>query len=67
MRPVLRCCVPKAVMVLDNTLQQGRVCAESRQGIAASIHELNQFIQQDKRVHALLLPLADGMTIVRKI
>lgn len=58
---------PGGLIALDNMLQRGRVVREERDDNARAIHELNQRIHEDGRVDAMLLGLADGITLaVRK-
>ena len=49
---------PNGLMVLDNTLQKGKISPE--------MDILNQKIHQDNRVISLLLPFSDGVTLVHK-
>jgi predicted O-methyltransferase YrrM len=52
------------LIMIDNVLQGGRVAAPSPDdGNARAIHALNQKIATDDRVHHVLLPLADGLTL----
>ena len=52
------------LIVIDNVLQGGRVAApEPDDENARAIHALNQKIAADERVHHVLLPLADGLTL----
>jgi caffeoyl-CoA O-methyltransferase len=54
------------LIVIDNTLQHGRVVdpAADSPNVSA-IRALNAKIHADQRVDAVLLPLADGVTLVR--
>ncbi|CAB4016487.1 SAM-dependent methyltransferase, partial [Paramuricea clavata] len=45
----------------------GRVTKEEKDEDTTSIHNLNQKIHKDERVDNSLLPLADGLNLVRKI
>jgi predicted O-methyltransferase YrrM len=55
------------LIVLDNMLQHGQVMVETNQEPnVIAIRELNDFILNDSRVDALLLPFGDGVTLVRK-
>jgi len=48
-------------------LQHGQVMVETNQDASVvAIRELNDFILNDSRVDALLLPFGDGVTLVRK-
>lgn len=54
------------LILLDNTLQDGRVADESADDEnVRAIRALNDKIARDDRVDAVLLPLADGLTMVR--
>ncbi|MEE1931364.1 class I SAM-dependent methyltransferase [Streptomyces sp. TRM 70351] len=58
---------PGGVMALDNVLQGGRVVDEDEQGAPVrSIRALNDLIAADARVTSVMLPLRDGLTVVRK-
>lgn len=55
------------LMVLDNTLYFGRVL-DSGNGDpdTTAIRDLNELIRHDERVDLTVLPMADGITMVRK-
>lgn len=55
------------LMLIDNVLWNGQVINpnDSSENTRA-IRELNDFIAQDSRVEAVMLPVADGLTIARK-
>ena len=55
------------IILIDNVLMQGKVIETPAPNYAKAIHEFNQFIFNDKRVEISLLPIADGLTIARKI
>jgi len=58
---------PGGLIVVDNTLFFGRVIDESAQDAdTVAIRELNAFLRDDPRVEMSLLPMADGITLVRK-
>lgn len=55
------------MILFDNVLWNGRVVDPKDQSEdTRAIRELNDFIAADRRVEAVLLPVADGLTIVRK-
>ncbi len=55
------------LIALDNMLRDGQVTDESiTDADVVAIRRLNRFIYDDDRVDALLLPLADGITLVVK-
>ncbi|WP_103503802.1 MULTISPECIES: O-methyltransferase [unclassified Streptomyces] len=58
---------PGGVIVLDNTLQSGRVVDEADQSESVvAIREVNDAIAADRRVESVLLSVRDGVTVVRK-
>jgi caffeoyl-CoA O-methyltransferase len=54
-----------AVVLLDNTLRSGRVLDPQGEDDAALV-ELNAALARDSRWETVLLPLADGLTMLRK-
>jgi caffeoyl-CoA O-methyltransferase len=56
---------PEGIMAVDNVLWSGKVL-DPRDEDSRAIAELNDRIQGDDRVENVLLPIRDGMTIVRK-
>lgn len=55
------------VIVLDNVLRSGRVVeSDARSEADVAIRQVNDTIAADPRVDAVLLPLRDGVTVVRK-
>ena len=60
---------PGALILADNTLWDGHVVDKDylndRQ--TKAINEFNAFVAADKRVEKLILPLRDGLTMIRKI
>jgi len=54
------------LVLIDNVLQGGRVLTPDDDETTRTIHELNAFIASDERVDVALVPVADGLTIVRK-
>ncbi len=58
---------PHGVLVIDNVLWGGSVVDPSAQDEStAAIRALNDFIATDARVDAVMLPVADGITLVRR-
>lgn len=55
-------------ILADNTLWDGHVTdpAYDRDPQTAGIRRFNDFIRQDSRVEQVILPLRDGLTIIRK-
>jgi predicted O-methyltransferase YrrM len=58
---------PNGLLLVDNVLWNGQVIdAKDKSEDTIAIRELNDFIASDTRVEAVLIPVADGLTIVRK-
>lgn len=59
---------PGGLMLLDNVLWGGKVTDSSNQTKQTiAIHELNQHVHADPRVDCSMIPVGDGLTLVRKI
>jgi predicted O-methyltransferase YrrM len=56
------------LIIADNVLWSGKITMPEndmdRETLA--LHQFNQFVQQDTRVENMLLPIRDGLMIVRK-
>ncbi|MGI8929853.1 MAG: O-methyltransferase [Candidatus Limnocylindria bacterium] len=62
----LRVVRPGGLILIDNTLQDGRVAdASADDENVRAIRALNDKIADDERVDCVLLPLADGLTMAR--
>jgi len=62
----LRVVRPGGLILIDNTLQGGRVADSSADDDnVRAIRALNDKVSGDERVDAVLLPLADGLTLAR--
>jgi caffeoyl-CoA O-methyltransferase len=58
---------PNGLILLDNVLWSGAVVDESNnEENTVALREVNDFIAKDTRVEAVMLGVADGLTIVRK-
>jgi len=56
------------IIIADNVLWGGKVLKENANDKETKgIKEFNEFVQQDKRVENMLLPLRDGLMIIRKL
>lgn len=55
-------------MIADNTLWDGHVLEEARSNDyqTIGIKQFNDFVAKDERVEKVILPLRDGLTIIRK-
>ncbi len=60
---------PKGVICVDNTLLQGQVYLppDERTPNGEAIAEFNRVVANDSRVEQVLLPLRDGLTIIRRV
>ena len=59
---------PGGLMLIDNTLWSGAVADTSRQDPeTCAIRALNDLVHADDRVQMSLLPVADGLTLARKL
>ena len=55
------------LLLIDNVVWSGKVIdPEDQTDDTEAIRELNDFIAKDPRVEAVMIPVADGITIVRK-
>ncbi|MCX6245165.1 MAG: O-methyltransferase [Bacteroidetes bacterium] len=56
------------IILADNVLWDGKVLKpETRSRDTRGIIEFNEFVQQDERVENLILPVRDGLMVIRKI
>ena len=56
------------LIVIDNVLWHGEVIDKTRQDkLTVGIREFNTYVNNDKRVENLILPLGDGLTVCRKL
>ena len=58
--------LPGGLIVVDNVLWKGKVLEEYPDARTTAIDAFNKKILQDQRVEKILLPLRDGLLIVRK-
>ena len=59
--------VPGGVILVDNTLWSGHVADPSRDDeTVRHIREFNDMVSADDRVTSIMLPIADGLTMIRK-
>lgn len=54
------------LIIADNVLWKGKVLLENKDKKTAIIDAFNKKIEQDERVENLLLPLRDGLMLIRK-
>lgn len=57
---------PGGLLLADNVLYAGEAADPQAVGNAAAIREFNDHVRADDRVEAVLLPIADGLTLAHK-
>ena len=58
----------EGLIVIDNVLWHGEVIDKKRQDkLTVCIREFNTYVNNDKRVENLILPLGDGLNVCRKL
>lgn len=59
---------PGGLIIADNVLWSGKITMPEKEmdRETLALHQFNQFVQQDNRVENILLPIRDGLMIVRK-
>ncbi|XP_048054783.1 short-chain dehydrogenase reductase 4 isoform X2 [Megalobrama amblycephala] len=56
------------IICVDNTLFKGRVyLKDSADDIGKALRDFNQFVTNDPRVEQVIVPLRDGLTIIRRV
>lgn len=54
------------LIIADNVLWSGKVVEEKKDTDTQAIHDFNQKIHNDERIENLLLPVRDGLMLMRK-
>ncbi|TAH02987.1 MAG: O-methyltransferase [Sphingobacteriales bacterium] len=57
---------PGGIIIVDNVLWNGKVVAQNTDTDTKNISNFNNLINADKRVEKLILPVRDGVFIIRK-
>ena len=59
---------PGGVILADNTLWKGKVmqAIDAKDKMTQALFDFNQHITQDTRVEVVLIPLRDGISLIRK-
>ncbi len=57
---------PNGVIIADNVLWSGQVMLEEKDDNTLALHEFNRMVKADTRVSNVLLPIRDGLMVVRK-
>jgi len=56
------------LIIIDNVLWHGEVIDKAKQDkLTVGIREFNSYVNNDKRVENLIIPVGDGLTICRKL
>ena len=56
------------LIVIDNVLWHGEVVDNNKQDkLTVSIREFNSYVNENKKVENLIIPLGDGLTVCRKL
>ena len=56
------------LIIIDNVLWHGEVTDKTKQDkLTVGIREFNSYVNNDKRVENLIIPIGDGLTICRKL
>ena len=57
---------PGAFIIADNVLWSGKVLEAEKDENTLALHDFNEMVLADKRVSNVLLPIRDGLMVVRK-
>ena len=57
----------KGLLIADNTLWDGHVLEDSKDAQTVGIQKFNDKVYSDDRVERVIVPVRDGMTLIRKI
>ena len=56
------------LIIIDNVLWHGEVVDDNKQDkLTVSIREFNSYVNADKRVENLIIPVGDGLSVCRKL
>lgn len=55
------------LIIADNTLWDGHVLEDSKDAQTLGIQRFNDMIYKDDRVEKVIVPVRDGMTLIRKV
>lgn len=57
---------PGGYILVDNVLWSGKVIDNQKDNDTRMVHAFNTFVKNDNRVENIILPLRDGLSIIRK-
>ena len=55
------------IIIADNVLWSGKVINELSDKTAKAIDDFNKFVKNDNRVENIILPIRDGISLIRKL
>lgn len=58
---------PGGFILVDNVLWSGKVTQREHDNDTRTIHAFNEKVHQDERVENVILPIRDGLTVIRKL
>lgn len=58
---------PGGFIIADNVLWSGRVTEDEKDENTQALHDFNKMVLADERVANVLLPIRDGLMVIRKI
>lgn len=56
---------PNGLILVDNVLWTGKVLEPEQDKMTRKIDEFNKYVQSDERVEKVMLPIRDGLTVIR--
>lgn len=57
---------PGGIIIVDNVLWSGKVLSNAQDTDTRNIHSFNDYVNADDRVEKLILPVRDGLFVIRK-
>lgn len=58
---------PGAVIIADNVLWKGKVASEDNDKLGKGLHDFNTYIKNHEGVENVIMPIDDGIHLIRKI
>lgn len=58
---------PGGIIIADNVLWSGKILNEKKDADTQAIHDFNEKLHSDQRTENVLLPVRDGLMVVRKL
>ena len=54
------------MIIVDNVLWSGKILSNAQDVDTKNIHSFNDYVNADDRVEKLILPVRDGLFVIRK-